>query len=319
MPGLLGLALGGLGIGAARAGGGGMLKASFSGARAGLGATYRRFPGASKLAIGAGVYAGAFATHNAFQDFRSTAMLAKYGDNETTRRRIDSRQTGERMAIAAAPLMLLGGGVLAKGAVRGAGAAIGRAEAAGANAMAGRELRSAIGARRAARAGGGRTILDDGTITFSDQAVAAEQRYAAARGAYRRPQARAPRQKGPQLVPSWDDLTSWQGGMPAAAKSMGNFMGAAVKRGGTVALGTAKIPFKMVDPRTFKGGMVLGAGAGIGVGAHAYSQRPQYGMAPEGTITGIRSAPRGGISPSLQMSTQGLSLNIHSRRKRRVV
>ena len=65
----------------------------------------------------------------------------------------------------------------------------------------------------------------------------------------------------------------------------------------------------------------MGAGLGLGgVGAFAAeSINPTRRVAPEGMINGINSAPRGGISPELQMSTQGLTLGIHNRRKQRIM
>lgn len=64
-----------------------------------------------------------------------------------------------------------------------------------------------------------------------------------------------------------------------------------------------------------------GAGAGLGVigGLASESLRPTRRVAPEGRITGIQSSPRGGISPELQVSTQGLTLGIHNRRKQRMM
>jgi len=61
----------------------------------------------------------------------------------------------------------------------------------------------------------------------------------------------------------------------------------------------------------------LGVGAMATIGAEV--SNPTRRVAPEGIINGIQSAPRGGISPELQMSTQGLTLGIHNRRKQRIM
>lgn len=61
------------------------------------------------------------------------------------------------------------------------------------------------------------------------------------------------------------------------------------------------------------------AGALAGGAASLSGTGRGKGLAPEGTITGISSSIGGGISPELQFSTQGLTLGIHSRRKRRVM
>jgi hypothetical protein len=66
------------------------------------------------------------------------------------------------------------------------------------------------------------------------------------------------------------------------------------------------------------GGIIGGSlGAGLAVGGNygaAYR-----GISSEGNIVGIDNGQGGGISPELQFSTQGLILNIHNRRKRRVM
>jgi hypothetical protein len=78
---------------------------------------------------------------------------------------------------------------------------------------------------------------------------------------------------------------------------------------------TELAPFLTTDLRFGVAGMGLGAVTA----AAANAVNPIYGVAQEGIINGIQSAPRGGISPELQMSTQGLTLGIHSRRKQRII
>jgi hypothetical protein len=60
------------------------------------------------------------------------------------------------------------------------------------------------------------------------------------------------------------------------------------------------------------------AAAGMGLAAGAASSRFNHrgGISPEGNITGIGQGGGRGISPSLQFSTQGLTLNIHRNRSR---
>lgn len=81
---------------------------------------------------------------------------------------------------------------------------------------------------------------------------------------------------------------------------------------------------KAVDPSRdgFKKGLGyagVGAALGVPITMGMESQMPSRKVSPEGNITGIASSPRGGISPELQMSTQGLTLGIHNRRKSRVM
>lgn len=78
---------------------------------------------------------------------------------------------------------------------------------------------------------------------------------------------------------------------------------------------TKLAPFLTTDLRFGLAG--IGAGAVGGLGAEA--ARPTHRVASEGFITGISSSPTGGISPELQMSTQGLTLGIHNRRKQRII
>ena len=76
---------------------------------------------------------------------------------------------------------------------------------------------------------------------------------------------------------------------------------------------------KMPSPRSFKGAFIYGGASGAAFGGYMASQNNRGGFAPEGTITGMQSSAGGGMSPSLQFSTQGLTLGIHSNRKRRIV
>ena len=73
------------------------------------------------------------------------------------------------------------------------------------------------------------------------------------------------------------------------------------------------------NPATARGAFAYGGAAGVaaGIGGAAATSTSGYGR--EGQITGISSSRGGGISPELQFSTQGLTLGLHSTRKRRVV
>jgi hypothetical protein len=106
------------------------------------------------------------------------------------------------------------------------------------------------------------------------------------------------------------------------ARKMGKFGGkkSAVKKQNLIMTSlkgnaTKLAPFLTTDLRFGLAG--IGAGAVGGLGAEA--ARPTHRVASEGFITGISSSPTGGISPELQMSTQGLTLGIHNRRKQRII
>ena len=74
--------------------------------------------------------------------------------------------------------------------------------------------------------------------------------------------------------------------------------------------------------RSFKTELGFGAAglfASVPIVIGMESQMPSNKVSAEGNITGIGSSPRGGISPELQMSTQGLTLGIHNKRKSRLM
>ena len=75
-------------------------------------------------------------------------------------------------------------------------------------------------------------------------------------------------------------------------------------------------PFMRHPNLTAAGG---GVGLGVIVGGSNAARRNRGKNFPEGTIRAMRSAPRGGIHPALNFSTQGLTLRTHNRRKRRVL
>lgn len=87
---------------------------------------------------------------------------------------------------------------------------------------------------------------------------------------------------------------------------------AAVKRG-------LMVGANAFNPTKAGGAFIYGGAAGVavGIGGAAATSTSSYGR--EGQITGISSSRGGGISPELQFSTQGLTLGLHSTRKRRVV
>ena len=97
--------------------------------------------------------------------------------------------------------------------------------------------------------------------------------------------------------------------LPSTPRASGRSGPGLLKRGANVMrrLGPGRHPFITAT--------AVGAAAGIGVGAGASAARPRM-IAPEGNIVGIQSNPtgRGGISPELQFSTQGLPLRIHNSR-----
>ena len=64
------------------------------------------------------------------------------------------------------------------------------------------------------------------------------------------------------------------------------------------------------------GAFAYGGAAGALTIAGATSQDKQMYFGEEGRITGIQSSRGGGISPELQFSTQGLTLNLHNRSRR---
>ena len=78
---------------------------------------------------------------------------------------------------------------------------------------------------------------------------------------------------------------------------------------------------KMFRPSYDRSGLTYGAAAGVGagLGMGLAGEGPRGRMAREGQIEGIDPSRGGGISPDLQFSTQGLTLGIHSKRKRRVI
>jgi len=78
-------------------------------------------------------------------------------------------------------------------------------------------------------------------------------------------------------------------------------------------------PAQMLAGGPARASLIAGAAAGAGAGMASQAYKPRNNIAPEGIIQGIQSAPRGGINPSLQFSTQGLTLGIHNRRQRRIV
>lgn len=88
---------------------------------------------------------------------------------------------------------------------------------------------------------------------------------------------------------------------------------------GKAFLRTAIAPARMLAGGPARASLIAGAAAGAGAGMASQAYKPRNNIAPEGIIQGIQSAPRGGINPSLQFSTQGLTLGIHNRRQRRIV
>lgn len=95
-------------------------------------------------------------------------------------------------------------------------------------------------------------------------------------------------------------LSTWKGSMPKGPNFKGH-----INR------------YPMLAPLVY-GGIAGGSiGAGLAVGLNYGSS--YRGIASEGMISGIDNGQGGGISPELQFSTQGLVLDIHSRRKRRVM
>jgi hypothetical protein len=62
-----------------------------------------------------------------------------------------------------------------------------------------------------------------------------------------------------------------------------------------------------------------GVAAGLMLGGTDAARRKRGKNMPEGFITAMNSAPRGGIHPALNFATQGLTLRTHNRRKRRVL
>lgn len=73
----------------------------------------------------------------------------------------------------------------------------------------------------------------------------------------------------------------------------------------------------MLAPVVYGG--VIGGSLGLGLAYGTNYGSAYRGVASEGMITGIDNGQGGGISPELQFSTQGLVLDIHSRRKRRII
>ena len=109
-------------------------------------------------------------------------------------------------------------------------------------------------------------------------------------------------------------------GATVGAKALGK-VGRAVGRGMagnmTAATQSKKIAKSFVPG--WKSAIGIGAAAGVGAGSAMARANPRNRPAKEGMISGIRSAPMGGISPELQFSTQGLTLGIHNTRSRRIV
>ena len=106
-------------------------------------------------------------------------------------------------------------------------------------------------------------------------------------------------------------------GTEAALKFTGGvnpFAGApaAVKRG-------LMVGANAFNPTKAGGAFIYGGAAGVAAGIGVAAAKPTSGFGREGQITGISSSRGGGISPELQFSTQGLTLGLHSTRKRRVV
>ena len=108
---------------------------------------------------------------------------------------------------------------------------------------------------------------------------------------------------------------SGRGGSPAISTIAGEAAVVGLKGGYNVLKAVLAYPVASVGRHPFITATAVGAAAGIGVGAGASAARPRM-IAPEGNIVGIQSNPtgRGGISPELQFSTQGLPLRIHNSR-----
>ena len=99
------------------------------------------------------------------------------------------------------------------------------------------------------------------------------------------------------------------------SKAVGKAVGKAVSEKGHSGIS------KMFRPSYDRSGLTYGAAAGVGagLGMGLAGEGPRGRMAREGQIEGIDPSRGGGISPDLQFSTQGLTLGIHSKRKRRVI
>lgn len=109
-----------------------------------------------------------------------------------------------------------------------------------------------------------------------------------------------------------------RGGSSAMSSMLGSTGGAIVGAPGA-ALGAGKAlagPFIRHPNLTAAGG---GVAAGMMLGGTNAARRKRGKNFPEGNIRAMRSAPRGGIHPALNFSTQGLTLRTHNRRKRRVL
>lgn len=104
-----------------------------------------------------------------------------------------------------------------------------------------------------------------------------------------------------------------------AERSLGMPSAQSVVSAGKAIGRTATAPIRMLAGGPARASLIAGAAVGAGAGIASQAYNPRNNIAPEGMIQGIQSAPRGGINPSLQFSTQGLTLGIHNRRQRRIV